>query len=412
MIVEDLRTETRFSGPPLLTDHGVVSGMSTIIQGKGRPFGVLGAHTTVRRTFTKDDINFLQAISNILAETIERKRGEAELRKFKFILDGAGEEFYLISPGGKVEYANEAAAGGLGYTIEEMTKLRITDFGVEYDTAEKFHERFEKLKQQDIPPFEGHHRTKDGKVIPKEIKAVYLKLGDKEYVCAFAHDITNRKRAEEQLKESLKEKEILLQEIHHRVKNNLQVISSLLDMSRMQTANEEAIDLLKAAGNRIGTMSLIHSQLYRSDRFGRIDMGKHLREVTNSLLQLYGQKKNITIDIKASEVYLPVSQAIPTALVLNELVSNALKHGFSGRPKGMLEISMQWLTNDTVRMYVKDNGVGIPEEADPFKADSLGLKLVRNLVEKQLKGKLQFKRNKGAEFIIEFKDTREDERNG
>ncbi len=221
-------------------------------------------------------------------------------------------------------------------------------------------------------------------------------------------DITERKQAEEQIKASLAEKEELLKEIHHRVKNNLQIISSLLDMSRMQTDNEEANRLLAEACSRVGTMALIHSQLYRTDRFDRIDMDRHLRETTNSLLQLYGQKKNITIDIKASGVYMPVSQAIPTALALNELISNALEHAYKDREEGTLEISMQKAADDTVSIRVKDDGIGIPEGIDPYKSDSLGLKLVRNLVQRQLKGELRYEVSKGTEFIIEFKVSRED----
>ncbi len=215
-------------------------------------------------------------------------------------------------------------------------------------------------------------------------------------------------QSEEQIKASLSEKEELLKEIHHRVKNNLQIISSLLNMSRMQTGNEEANRLLTEACSRVSTMALIHSQLYQSDRFDRIDMDRHLRETTNSLLQLYGQKKNITIDIKASGVYMPVSQAIPCALALNELISNALEHAYKDRQEGTLEISMQKAADDTVSIRVRDDGIGIPEGIDPYKSDSLGLKLVRNLVQRQLKGELRYEVSKGTEFIIEFKVSRED----
>ena len=198
-------------------------------------------------------------------------------------------------------------------------------------------------------------------------------------------------QSEKQIKTSLLEKEELLKEIHHRVKNNLQIISSLLDMSRMQTDNEEANRLLMEACSRVGTMSLIHSQLYQTDRFDRIDMDKYLRGMTSSLLQLYGQKKNIAIDIKAPDIYLPVSQAIPCALALNELISNALEHAYKDREKGTLEISMQRAADDTVSIRIKDDGAGIPEDVDVYKTNTLGLKLVRNLVERQLKGKCMLK---------------------
>jgi len=216
------------------------------------------------------------------------------------------------------------------------------------------------------------------------------------------HDVTERKRAEEQIKASLKEKEELLGEIHHRVKNNLQIISSLLDLSSMRTRNQEEIDLFTDARAKIHTMALIHSQLYRSTRFDQIDMESHIRELADYLSQIYASRL-ITPVIECSGVYLSLTQAIPCALVLNELISNAYKHAFKAEQKGTIEISMQRSVEDTIFIRVKDDGTGIPNEVDIYKTDTLGLKLVRNLIQQQLKGKIQVERNKGTEFIIEFK---------
>ncbi|MFQ6043238.1 MAG: response regulator [Candidatus Poribacteria bacterium] len=212
----------------------------------------------------------------------------------------------------------------------------------------------------------------------------------------------------EQTTASLAEKEVLLREVHHRVKNNLQIISSLLDMSIMQTNNQEAIDFGKEVYARIHTMSLIHSQLYQSDNFNKIDMEKHIHELVDFLAQIYAtREKTITSVIEKSDATLSITQAIPCAVVLNELLSNAFKHAFKNKSKGTIEISIKRSSDETLLIGIKDDGIGIPEDIDINSINSLGFKLVRNLVKEQLKGKIRLERNDGTEFIIEFPILRE-----
>jgi two-component sensor histidine kinase len=209
--------------------------------------------------------------------------------------------------------------------------------------------------------------------------------------------------AEEQIKASLNEKEILLREVHHRVKNNLQIISSLLDMSSMQTDNQETIDLFADSRNRVNAMALVHTQLYGSERFDQINMEARVLELSKNLLQAYSMEKVITLDIKSANIYLNINQAIPCALILNELITNICKHAYREGQKGMISIFMQKSDDNTILLKVKDDGLGIPEDIDIEKTKSLGLSLVRNLVYNQLKGKIDFRRNKGTEFLINFK---------
>jgi len=214
--------------------------------------------------------------------------------------------------------------------------------------------------------------------------------------------------SEKDLRASLKEKDVLLKEVHHRVKNNLQIVSSLIDMTRRRSTNQETYDLLSEAHAKILTMSLIHSQLYRSNRVNQINIGIHLRELFNHLAQLYGKGKYITPLLVAEGIHLPVTQAIPCAFVLNELISNAYKYAFEEGAEGKIEVTITELPEDEViSIKVKDNGVGIPEEIDVEKTNSLGMKLVRNLVTKQLKGSLNIFRNQGTEINIEFAPRRE-----
>lgn len=218
-----------------------------------------------------------------------------------------------------------------------------------------------------------------------------------------------QKRTEDKLKTSLREKEMLLREIHHRVKNNLQIISSLLDMSSMRTHSKAAISFSRDARAKIQTMALIHSQLYRSDRFDEVDIGIHVKDLFEYLSQVYGErKKSIANVIKCSDVYLSLAKAIPCALVLNEVISNAFEHAFKEKQQGKIEIFIKKSAHGTIFIRVKDDGIGIPDEIDIYTIDSLGLKLVRNIVQEQLKGKMQIKRINGTEIIIEFKILEEE----
>ena len=216
-------------------------------------------------------------------------------------------------------------------------------------------------------------------------------------------DITERKKVEEQLKTLLKEKEALLSEVNHRVKNNFQLISSLLDMVGMRARNEETIRVCASVHARVHAMGLIHSQLYQSGSFAQIDMEAHVKELVGYLAQVYATNGiRITPVIDASGVYLSITPAVPCALALNEIISNAFKHAFQGRQKGTIEISLRKSAEGMVTMRVKDDGIGMPEDFDIDKTSTLGLKLTRNLVQEQLKGSIQFPRSNGTEVTIAF----------
>jgi len=216
-------------------------------------------------------------------------------------------------------------------------------------------------------------------------------------------EISERKSAEKKIKASLDEKSVLLSEIHHRVRNNLQVISSLLDMTRRRSLSDEARGILAEARSRIFAMALIHSQLYESENFNRIDMDSHLHSLLVNIHQIYGSlKKGISPVIECSDVYLSVAQAIPCALVFNEAISNVYKHAYKEDESGTCYISMKKSDDNRVFARVRDEGVGIPESVDVDKIETLGLKLLRNLVLHQLKGKFRIEQNGGTDLFFEF----------
>jgi two-component sensor histidine kinase len=216
-------------------------------------------------------------------------------------------------------------------------------------------------------------------------------------------EISDRVVAEKIIQDSLDEKVLLLGEIHHRVKNNLQVISSLMDLTRRRTLNEEAKSVLADARSKIYAMSLVHSQLYRSESFTRIDMAVHIRRLLSSMGQVYTNSyRRIRPSIECAHVFLSVTQAIPCALVLNELMSNVYKHAYPEDAKGECLITMEVMDGKRIHFRVRDNGVGIPEDIDIEGSETLGLKLIRNLVRKQLKGEVWFKNHNGTDIVAEF----------
>jgi PAS domain S-box-containing protein len=241
----------------------------------------------------------------------------------------------------------------------------------------------------------------DGKIFERYSKP--QKIGDSVVgrVWSF-RDITDRKHAEEKLVASIQEKEVLLREIHHRVKNNLQLISGLLDMTRMRTVDESTNSILTDMMLKIQTMAQIHTRLYESKQFGKISIKGQFRDQVTALSDIYSHKGHeISCEIHSQEVFLPVDQAIPCALVVNEILSNAYKHAFKGRKQGTIEISAVQ-ENGQIHIIVRDDGIGMPAHFDISRSNSLGLKLIRTLVQHQLKGSLMINSHHGTEIIIEF----------
>ena len=214
-------------------------------------------------------------------------------------------------------------------------------------------------------------------------------------------DVTERKRAEEKLLQSLQEKETLIREIHHRVKNNLQIISGLLDMTRMRTPDSATHSVLTDMMMKIKTMAQIHTRLYESKQFDRINMGSQIRDQVADLSTIYGREgAEIETVMETQEIYLPVDQAIPCALIVNEVLSNAFKHAFRGKRHGTLSILAEKI-DSRVRIVIQDDGVGIPHDIDVCKTPSLGLKLIRSLA-LQLGGSVEIAHNGGTHVVVEF----------
>ena len=202
--------------------------------------------------------------------------------------------------------------------------------------------------------------------------------------------------------DALKEKETLLQEIHHRVKNNLQVISSLLNMQRRKLEPGSQQDALQECQTRVQAIALIHEKLYQARNYARVPFAQYARSLANDVFQAAGLSPDaITLEVEVQDVALAVDKAIPCGLILNELITNALKHAFPQGRRGTVRVELGQ-TNGRVRMAVKDDGAGLPSELDLRRADALGMQLVSMLAE-QLAARLEVRRGQpGTTFEIVF----------
>jgi two-component sensor histidine kinase len=215
-------------------------------------------------------------------------------------------------------------------------------------------------------------------------------------------ELAERKRAEEQIEASLKEKEVLLKEIHHRVKNNLQIISSLLSLQSMHVKDKGAVEMLRDSQSRVRSMALIHERLYKSEGLVKINLAEYIRDLSGYLLRSYETKPDaIRLKLSADDVLMSIDTAIPCGLILNELISNSLKHAFPGKRGGEIRIGFHSDDEDRFVLTVGDNGIGFPEDLDLRSTKSLGLQLVNALTD-QLEGSIELDRRGGTEFKVTF----------
>lgn len=229
---------------------------------------------------------------------------------------------------------------------------------------------------------------------------------EQTFLSTAANDLSQairRVRVEENVRLSLQEKEVLLREIHHRVKNNMQVVSSLLNLQARRMSQGKALDAIRESQRRISVISQVHEALYLSTDLSRISMDKYLTGVLREINSLYSsEEENIRYSIDAHDLVLAISDAIPIGLITNELVTNAFKHAFPEERKGLIHIMIRELSGGTIELLVADDGVGMPEGMDIVVASTLGLQIVNSLVKTQLGGTINIIRNEGTTFRVRF----------
>jgi PAS domain S-box-containing protein len=340
-----------------------------------------------------------------VSDITERKEAERRLRLLAHTITSTRDCVTITDLEDRVLFVNDAFLTTYGYREEDILGHDIAMVRVGEDAGAAMSE----IRRSTLDgAWYGeviNHRA-DGTVFPVELWTSIVRNDEDEPVAmvGVARDITARKRAEEDIRTSLREKEVLLKEIHHRVKNNLQVISSLLSLQSEYLKDEGMIKIFKESQNRVKSMALIHEKLYQSRNLAEIDFADYLRELTTQLFRSYGiGAHGVYLNVNASQVLLAVDRAIPCGIIVNELVTNALKYAFPESRGGRIDIDLHPIDEDRIRLAVRDNGVGFPEDVDFETSDSLGLTLVRMLAD-QVQGDVVLQEEgHGAEFIMTFR---------
>lgn len=243
---------------------------------------------------------------------------------------------------------------------------------------------------------------RDNRYYNLSVSPIYGMRGDLKARILLIQDITDRKQAEDRIIASLKEKEVLLKEIHHRVKNNLQIISALLSLQSSYITDDDIIKIFSDSQNRIKSMALVHENLYRSKDLEQVDFNEYINQLASHLSQSYRDLADkIDFKVNSENVYLNINTAIPCGMIINELVSNSFKHAFPDGQRGEVSIDLS-SDDDGFRLVVSDNGVGIKGDLNINESKTLGFRLISTLV-KQIDGRMSFDTIKGTKFEIRFK---------
>ncbi len=342
----------------------------------------------------------------LAAEIDERRQAQESLLLFRNLIDNSQDSIVLVDPdSGHIIEANSKAWETLGYTREELLSLSTVDIELAYRQGRDRNEVIRRARENGHTILDGILCRKDGSTFPTEVSIRHVELGGKEYLVSVARDITERRITEERIKASLHEKETLLREIHHRVKNNFQIITSLLNLQERKVQSEEAAAEFADSRNRIRAMALVHEQLYQSDELSLINFPAYLESLARGLQRAYS--KNVTLRFDTEAISLSIDTAIPCGLIISELISNALKHAFppsfTGEPG--ITITLRHSTDGTIEMGVGDNGVGLPDDLENRKNESLGLSLMGILVN-QIKGVIDIHVDGGTTYTVRFQEKK------
>ncbi|MFA4876430.1 MAG: PAS domain S-box protein [Methanoregula sp.] len=369
-----------------------------------------------------DMVRTMEEVTRPLGEVIRRKQAEEEIRKsetrFHALFDAAPEAMLIADPETlRLVLANPAASEQTGYTEQELLGLSVPDLippDQRSATLDQFrqHKQRERTTSSDMPIL-----RKDGTIYYADISSAPITLQNGQYLLGIVRDVTSRKLMESeirslntvleqrvaertaQLNKSLLEKEILLKEVHHRVKNNLQIIISLLRLQKHQIADTAALHHLVDSESRIRSMAIVHEKLYRSTDLKSIDFDDYLKTLVNQLILMYEiNKGQVRISVDMKGITVDINQAIPLGLIMNELVSNAMKHAFPEGKSGEIIIRGS-CEKDSMVFIVRDTGAGIPVDFDWKNTKTLGLNIV-NMLTDQLGGTVELERDGGTLFRI------------
>ncbi|MFP8488706.1 PAS domain S-box protein [Gracilimonas sp. Q87] len=342
-------------------------------------------------------------VISMAMDITERKKTEEKLKLFNRAIEASSVSVVITDSEGSIDYVNPYFTEITGYSFEEVygRNPRILKSGKQ---SEAFYEDlWHTIKSGKIWTGEFQNVKKNGELYWE--KAIISPILDEDtgeitHFVAIKEDITKLLEKEDELKQSLKEKEIMLAEIHHRVKNNLAVVSAMLQLQSFDEENPEVLERLSASTSRIKTIANIHESLYQNETFSRIDISENIRKLTHNIARVFNIGKNIKIDFSLEQVQLNINQAVPCSLIVNEVLINAFRHAFTKEKGGNISVHLSEQDNQ-VQLKIKDNGIGLPDDFGK-KSHSSGTMIIQVLTE-QLDGEHQYKRvDTGTEFTLTF----------
>lgn len=343
--------------------------------GKEIPYYLTG------KRFERDGENYLVGVGHDISEQIkarEKLRRSEELFRNLFLNSPAG--IVMVGPDNKVQSINKSFENLFGYSQEEIEGRDIDEVIVPDDDHGKRIRKPVNLTKDSFHR-EAQRLTKEGDEIDVFIASIPVFV-DKKPLAGFGMyiDITEQKKYEKEIYSSLKEKHVLLQEIHHRVKNNLAVVSGLLQLQMYETEDPVIQETLRESENRIQTMALIHEKLYNSQNLSRISCDSYIGDLVETIRNTIETRKEISVKTDIAAVKLNINKAVPFALLVNEVVTNSFKHAFKNKDQGTISINLS-KEGDHIYAQISDNGIGLQNDLSPQEQDSLGMNLINNFAE-------------------------------
>lgn len=411
-------------------DDVIGKNLTEVLPGAGK-FGLLNVIKSVWRTGKPEYLpasryqdqrlnfwvdNYVYKLSSgevvmVFDNITRRKQAEDALReserKYRDLVELLPLSVFETDEKGNYAFANPAAFETFGYTTEDIKSgMNIMQVVIPEDQVRVMENFGRVIDGEKLGGMEYTVKKKDGSFHPIIVHVDPIIHNDKfKGLRGVIVDISELKDTENKLKASVKEKDMLIKEIHHRVKNNMQIISSLLSLQKQFIDDEEFIDLLQESQNRVKSMAMIHEKLYQSNDLIHINVSEYIKGLVLDLFNSYNiQKEQIKLNIEVEDFSMGIETAVPCGLIISELISNSLKYAFPEGKKGKVYVGLKTLNDKgKYELKISDNGIGLQDQIDLQKTNTLGLQLV-NILTKQLNGLILINREYGTEFKIIFKE--------
>lgn len=403
-LLKDSEKERMMNMMPLLLKEGLINNIEAeVLRSDGSTLMV-----ELNFSLIKNEKNEPMYVMDTMRDITERKISEEALRievsRRRILMEQSRDGIVILDQNGRVYEANRKFAEMLGYPYEYMGRLTVLDWGFLYPPEQTL----EMVRNVDEKGdhFETKHKRRDGSTYDVEISTNAAWFNGQKLIFCVCRDITERKQAENMLKQNLNEKELLIRELYHRTKNNMQVIISLMNMQAKMSQDAHLQFYYKEIINRIKAMALVHQKLYDAQHLSRLNLGDLIQDIVNVIKRSHWREdKKIIFSLDLEEIIVTIDVAIPLSQVVEELVSNIILHAFPQNKTGEAKIRLSKDQNDIIYLEISDNGIGINASRDLRKQGGLGLQNLFGLIDYQLKGKVEYFSKNGLHWKISFQNV-------